>query len=1056
MDFNKIQTLIKINTHSSRWSRGIKYYSNKLVDNVGFHIDENTISFDGMVESEYNNEVYTSTILIDTQNYKILGGSCSCEDCRSKSDNSHLFLCKHLVATSISGIRLAKRDLESGLFENNSTNSYNSLLQTNNNNLTPSKQLLEYFNDSKREKVNLEVNLFVEHNKVFAHFKIGTDKMYVLKNIKDFAKSRFNNEKLEYGKNFIFDPNFHYFSSHDEKIIDMIEDYGMNIFPYSNSSYNSKIMDIGISSLKVFLELLENKDFNFFYNEEQYAPSIIKNSLPINFDIKKSDDKINLTSQGDLPIPITSKGDVLLYDENLYLLSNEDCRNYKKIFSVLNENKDISFEKEDTSDVLSSLVPKLKVFSNEVHLDEEIEKNIVSDFKPEFYFDLKNSKITCDLKFLYNDDNGKKYVLRNIQKEKTFEDAIVSYNFSKENKLFVFKGNDEDLFEFLNTQLSELKDLGDIYYSNKFKSKKMYNSTSINASIGKGLDGYLEFSFNLDDIDTKEYKNILNAFKNKRTFYKLKNGSFIDLRESKTKDFFELLENLDVIDSNLSKIHNNKAMYINEMLNQKNLSFINGKEMVNDICDRFKSIDDLNLDIPNNLNATLRDYQVSGMQWLNTLNHYNFGGILADEMGLGKTLQTIVFLLAQKNKKSLIITPTSLIYNWKIEFEKFAPSINVLLIHGSKKEREENFKNIDDYDVILTTYGTLRNDLDNYNNKIFDYCVIDEAQNIKNPIALSTEAVKSVNAKMRFALTGTPIENNLLELWSIFDFVMPGYLYNRNKFQNLFVNNEDNVENLKRLIKPFILRRTKKEVMKELPEKIEKNFFVELNKDQKKIYSTYILEIQEKMKSIDMKKDKITILSYLTKLRQLCLDPRVLLDNYTKKSSKIEACLEILEESIMHNHKILLFSQFTSVLKNLGDELKRNNISYSYLDGQTSAKDRLKLVDEFNETDESNVFLISLKAGGTGLNLTSADVVIHFDPWWNPAVEDQASDRAHRFGQKNVVEVIKLIAKGTIEEKILKLQENKKGLIDEFINGDLSNGNVLKSLSDTEIIELFS
>ena len=478
--------------------------------------------------------------------------------------------------------------------------------------------------------------------------------------------------------------------------------------------------------------------------------------------------------------------------------------------------------------------------------------------------------------------------------------------------------------------------------------------------------------------------------------------------------------------------------------------------MVKDICDKFKSVENVKLDIPSNLNATLRDYQISGLQWLNTLNHYNFGGILADEMGLGKTLQTIAFLLTQKGKKSLIVTPTSLIYNWNIEFEKFAPDMSVLLIHGSKKEREDNLKDLDKYDVIITTYGTLRNDLENYENIVFDYCVIDEAQNIKNPVALSTEAVKSINAKMRFALTGTPIENNLLELWSIFDFVMPGYLYNRNKFQNIFISSEDNTKNLKKLIKPFVLRRTKKEVMKELPPKIEKNFFVELNKDQRKIYSAYIQDVQEKMKDINLKKDKITILSFLTKLRQLCLDPRVLLDDYTKKSSKVDACLDILEESIQHNHKILLFSQFTSVLKNLGQELDKNNITYSYLDGQTNAKERLKLVDEFNETDNSKVFLISLKAGGTGLNLTSADVVIHFDPWWNPAVEDQASDRAHRFGQKNVVEVIKLIAKGTIEEKILKLQENKKDLIDEFINGDLSNGNVLKSLSDTEIIDLFS
>ena len=430
-------------------------------------------------------------------------------------------------------------------------------------------------------------------------------------------------------------------------------------------------------------------------------------------------------------------------------------------------------------------------------------------------------------------------------------------------------------------------------------------------------------------------------------------------------------------------------------------------------------------------------------------------------MGLGKTIQTISFLMFKKEKLkkkpiSLIVTPTSLIYNWKNEFDTFAPSLNVVLVHGNKKDRNKILENLDYVDVVITTYGTLRNDLESYLGKTFNYCIIDEAQNIKNPIAQSTEAVKSINAKVKFALTGTPIENNLFELWSIFDFIMPGYLYSKTRFSELFMNTEDNSYNLKKLIQPFILRRTKSEVMKELPDKIEKKFFVELNNDQKEIYRSYVKDIQEKMVDKDIKKDKIVIFSYLTKLRQICLDPRVLLDNYNKKSSKIETTIELLNDYIINGHKILLFSQFTTVLKNLGKELSKNNITYSYIDGSIPAEERLKLVDEFNNTDENKVFLISLKAGGTGLNLTSADVVIHFDPWWNPAVENQASDRAHRYGQKNVVEVIKLISRGTIEEKILKLQESKNELIDEFINGDLSNGNFLKSLSDNDIINLFA
>ena len=320
---------------------------------------------------------------------------------------------------------------------------------------------------------------------------------------------------------------------------------------------------------------------------------------------------------------------------------------------------------------------------------------------------------------------------------------------------------------------------------------------------------------------------------------------------------------------------------------------------------------------------------------------------------------------------------------------------------------------------------------------------------------MTTDAVKSINAKVKFALTGTPIENNLNELWSIFDYIMPGYLYNITKFNAIFIKNEANMNHLKQLIKPFILRRTKKQVIKELPDKIEKKFLVELNKEQRKLYGVYVNEVQKKLKEKKDVEDKITILSYLTKLRQICLDPSIISNEYKSKSSKIETCLELIDNCISENNKILVFSQFTTVLKNIGEKLSKNNIKYSYLDGQTKAIERIRLVNEFNESKDKKVFLISLKAGGTGLNLTSANTVIHFDPWWNPSVENQASDRAHRLGQENVVEVIKLIAKETIEEKIIKLQEQKKELIDDIIDGNLSNCGVLSSLSYDEIINLF-
>ena len=356
--------------------------------------------------------------------------------------------------------------------------------------------------------------------------------------------------------------------------------------------------------------------------------------------------------------------------------------------------------------------------------------------------------------------------------------------------------------------------------------------------------------------------------------------------------------------------------------------------------------------------------------------------------------------------------------------------------------------------MVLTTYGSLRNDLDYYEEIDFDYCIIDEAQNIKNPLASASDAVKAIKAKNKFALTGTPIENNLLELWSIFDFIMPGYLYSLTKFNAVFIKDEGNIENLKRMIKPFILRRTKKQVIKELPPKIEKEYYVEMGRDQKNTYGIYVEDVKQKLKEKQQIKNKITVFSYLTRLRQLCLDPSVVIENYKGKSAKTDACLEIIKEYTEENNKILVFSQFTSVLKNLAKKLDKKKLKYYYLDGSTKAMDRINLVNDFNNNDEVKVFLISLKAGGTGLNLTSANTVIHFDPWWNPSVENQASDRAHRIGQRNVVEVIKLITKGTIEEKIIELQNKKKELIDNMIDGNLSDNNVLRSLSEDEIMNL--
>ena len=574
---------------------------------------------------------------------------------------------------------------------------------------------------------------------------------------------------------------------------------------------------------------------------------------------------------------------------------------------------------------------------------------------------------------------------------------------------------------------------------------------NITLDISQSRNGYMGMKLDIEGVDSNEYREIFSSYKNNNRLYRMKNGAYLDLKDNALEQAFKLIDILNIYnDFDNMKIPNNKAIYLEKLIEDEDLSFVNGSKYVSNVVKKFDKVKSKNYEVPKDLNATLRDYQVSGFEFFKTLSDYQFGGILADEMGLGKTIQTIAFLLSNKDKKSIVITPTALIYNWKNELEKFAPTLKVGLLHAAKSEREKILDNIDNYDVILTTYTTYKNDIDKYKNINFDYCIIDEAQNIKNPDAIITKAIKNVNAKVRFALTGTPIENNLMELWSIFDFIMPGYLYNKSKFKSIFVNNDKNIIELKNLIKPFILRRTKKEVITELPDKIEQKIIIDLEKEHKRAYKGYVNLITRKIK--ENNQDNITVFSYLTKLRQLCLSPELMVKNYQGKNSKLDVLINIINDS--SDEKILVFSQFTKVLEVIGKRLNEENISYSYLDGKTSAKDRVKLVEEFN-TNNNKVFLISLKAGGTGLNLTSANIVVHFDPWWNPAVEDQASDRAHRIGQKNVVNVIKLIAKGTAEERVINLQETKKELIEDVINGNLDNSSTLKNLSKDDIIDLF-
>jgi SNF2 family DNA or RNA helicase len=582
----------------------------------------------------------------------------------------------------------------------------------------------------------------------------------------------------------------------------------------------------------------------------------------------------------------------------------------------------------------------------------------------------------------------------------------------------------------------------------------------------------MSYSFDLDNIKNEEIVNILENLKNKKKYYRLKSGDIINLEEdSKLQEFADLSEELDLNNKDISSgniiLPKYRAIYLDSLRNSK-YNFIETNNLFDELINKFNHYKDCSISLTSKDKNLLRPYQVEGVKWLYNIDKSGFGGILADEMGLGKSIQTIYYIkeLLKENKdyKFLIISPTSLAYNWKNEFDKFAPKLKYKVFTGNRNSRRDSLNEIDNINILITTYGLVREDKEIYDNINFKTIIIDEAQNIKNVNTNITKTVKSLKAEARFALTGTPIENSILELWSIFDFIMPGLLIDLNTFDKKYKvrdfddDGNDKIERLKKIISPFILRRKKIDVIKDLPEKLENNIYIDLTKEQKKIYLAELEKVNKEMDNIikteGISKARFLILKLLTRLRQICIDPRIVFDGYTGSSGKMEEFINVVREKVEDNHKILVFTSFKQALILAKKELDNNGISSYVIDGSVSSKKRIELVDKFN-SDNTNVFFIMLKAGGTGLNLTSADVVIHLDLWWNPQAENQATDRAHRIGQKNVVDVIKFISRGTIEEKILELQKKKKILSDKLIDSNEVD-NAFNKLTEKDIKELLS
>lgn len=1075
--FNKsITNSVRIN--------GERVLKNDLLRELNVSVDTYNIKIRSTVVSESLLSEYSCKLEIDNETKDIIGSYCSCTDFEKNEFKKDNYCCKHLVATFYTFLRNIDTDDE---LRNKITKSIESKKSKANMKGNENQDLLELLiGDNKKEKLKVDITINKNNwsSKFQAEFKIGirskSNKMYMIRDINQFLVSLYNKIPIKYGKEFIFDINEQCFSYEDKRLMKFLyniknmQENDRNFKRHQDKLIDGKSLTIPDMMIKEFLNIIKkNRVYlgdGFFYRILE--SEIIEGDIPIPFSLSNNKGSIILEASNGTPEVLTQNEDVFLWGTTIYIPSIEQCERLSPYLKIFNTMSSVSFNKNQENKILKELIPSLQKLTGDLRLSNDIgSKVIIGPVNFKFYFD-KDKEISLLFKvsyegheFNYFEEYIDKVIYRDTNKEFEVFGVLRTLGFEEVNgKLYFFK-DDTDAFKFFKYEIEKLQRYGEVFYSERFKGIKDIKKSDFKGKVRKGNFNYFEFEFEISDISMNEVSKILRSFRDNLKYYKLENGEFLDLEESALKESLILMDNLlleEELNNNSIQFPINKAAYFEDYLEEKELRFIESCNEIKELKGRFKNIKDKSFQLPFGLQAKLREYQKEGYNWFRTLDYLGFGGILGDEMGLGKTLQAITFLLSRQNSKSLIIAPTSLIYNWKNEFEKFAPSMKIAISNGIREEREELIKNYNDYDVILTTYNLLRRDAELYYME-FDYCILDEAQNIKNQNSLSAQSVKEIKARVRFALTGTPIENSLMELWSIFDFVMPGYLYNEKKFITRYHRRLEEgpeiLEELNRLIKPFILRRYKKNVIKELPDKIEKRLLVPLSDEQKVVYQTYANYvkdlIQKKVEDFEFSKSKIEILSYITKLRQICLDPSVTMDNYIGTSGKIEALIELLEESVEEGHKILVFSQFTSVLKNIGNILKEKQFLFSYLDGKVSSINRMKMVDEFNN-GENTIFLVSLKAGGTGLNLTSADIVIHFDPWWNPAIEDQATDRAHRIGQKNVVEVIKLIASGTIEEKIVELQDSKRALIDKILGDDLSVGAFINTLKEDEILNLFN
>jgi len=955
----------------------------------------------------------------------------------------------------------------------------------------------------RTESVSLVPRLALKNKELAVSFKVGAKKLFVVKDLFEFYQNVQESKTASYGSSTSFSHDISHFEPQSRKWIDFIgrivkEEKAFEQRLINTNNYNKKALSKN-GELALFgwrLDELyglcqgDTLDFEDKDSSQKAKGTLrmVERNPKISMTIRKTALDGRRTFHGitvDCKIPFFYYGVGTAY----YMEGDAFCRLeedfLKKIGRLADfcRNGELSFQvgRNNLAEFYYSVLPQL---SGAVDIMEENAEEIASYLPPQarfvFYLDAEQNNMSCRAEARYGDhafslfDIGKGKTLEPFR-EATREQEIL-YHVSQwfpcwddEKEEMHCGGKDELMYQVLDKGVETLLSLGEVRCTRRFSNLNVGRRVrmSVGISVSKNL---LNLEVSTQDVPPEELLDILKSYRQKKTYHRLKNGNFLKLdQENSLQTLAEMMETLRMSPDEL--LHGKvelplyRALYLDKLLEKNEEIYSNRDSHFREMVKSFKTVNDADFEEPASLKSTMRGYQKNGYRWLRTLEAYQLGGILADDMGLGKTLQVLAVLLSAKKEgkkgTSLVVSPSFLIYNWAEEIARYTPELSFYVIIGLQETRRKKLETYADYDVIITSYDALKRDIRCYEGKEFLYQILDEAQYIKNHTTAAARSVKAVKSGVRYALTGTPIENRLSELWSIFDYLIPGYLYGydvfRNEFEAPIVKDGDQaaMERLQRMIAPFILRRMKGEVLKDLPEKLEESRYVRFDTKQQQLYDAQVVHMKQRIVMQDaqeFQKNKIQILAELVKLRQICCDPRLCFENYSGDSAKLEGCMELVRSAIEGEHKILLFSQFASMLELIAERMKADGISFYTITGATPKEKRLQLVKAFNE-DDTKVFLISLKAGGVGLNLTGADVVIHYDPWWNLAVQNQATDRTHRIGQTKVVVVYKLITKGTVEEKIQELQESKRALSEQIIQGDMGQ---LGSMSKEDFISLLS